>query len=194
MISRVLSFFNFTRNNETFRNVKGDVGGGDIGNHYFFSDAGDDSRPLPDDYVAIVESNEEGVFDAVGCADPKNESVAAAGEKRIYSRNSEGEIVSEVYLKNSGEIESKNENGSSKLGADGSLEYANSALSVTAGADGSFEVKNGAGGLSLRPDGTVLINGVIISPLGTITTARGVNVDTHIHIDSTGNQTTPPLI
>lgn len=182
MMSRFVSFFTTEKNKDKIPNVKADLGGGDIINQYFFSDAGDDSTPLPDDLLSYIESTETGLSEVVGCADPNNESITVAGEKRIYSRNAEGKIVAEVYLKGDGEIESKNENGSSKIGADGAIELINN--------KGEFKIK---------ADGTIVLNGVEISPEGEITkaldvkTTTGVSLVAHPHTGNLGNPTSPPI-
>jgi hypothetical protein len=87
--------------------VKVDQGGGGdnrVWDHY--ADAGEDSVPLPDDYVQSVSTEGSGRASAVGYIDPKNEGKAAAGEKRIYARDAEtGETVAEIWLKADGSIE-----------------------------------------------------------------------------------------
>ncbi len=48
-------------------------------------------------------------------------------------------------------------------------------------ADGSVIISNALGAIELKADGSVNINGAIISPLGAIQTALGRDLDTHIH-------------
>lgn len=47
-------------------------------------------------------------------------------------------------------------------------------------ADSSVIISNAIGAIELKADGSVNINGVIISPTGAIQTALGVDVDTHL--------------
>lgn len=92
IVSRVISFLS--------RETKVDRGAGDNVTARHFADPGDDSHPLPGDWCALSGAAGSGRQSAVGYYDAKNASKATAGEKRIYSRNAEGALAAEVWLKN----------------------------------------------------------------------------------------------
>ncbi|KKK61825.1 hypothetical protein LCGC14_3010450, partial [marine sediment metagenome] len=48
--------------------------------------------------------------------------------------------------------------------------------------DGSISMSTGAGSFEMRADGTVIINGLEISPNGEIKTAAGIVLGTHTHL------------
>jgi len=48
-------------------------------------------------------------------------------------------------------------------------------------ADGSAILSNAAGAIELKADGSVDINGAVISPTGEITSSAGIGMDTHVH-------------
>lgn len=82
---------------------------------------------------------------------------------------------------------------------DGTLQVNNSESSTMYGADGSVVTSNAGGSITLMTDGSVNINGVIITASGQITVpagggikgANGVSFDDHIH-DVNGNVTGKP--
>lgn len=102
-IAQLLSFARATRNGIPVSDVKCDPGGGANVTAEHASAPGDDSHPLPGDYVAIGAASGTGRETAVGYYDPKNAGVAQAGEKRIYARTPDGAVSVEVWLKKSGE-------------------------------------------------------------------------------------------
>jgi hypothetical protein len=65
-----------------------------------FSPSGDDSPALPDDKHFMVESDESGRYVSIG--NLMISQGAKAGEKILYSRDSEGAIKSKLYLKADG--------------------------------------------------------------------------------------------
>jgi hypothetical protein len=139
--------------------VQVDRGGADNRTPQHFSDAGDDSFPLPGDYVATVGQAGTGRDSAVGYIDPNNQQKATAGDKRIYARDpATGDEVVEVWLKSDGTTTVANANGSFTLAPDGSITGTN--------ANGSF---------SLQVGGDFVVNGVTIAVDGTITTPTAVN-------------------
>lgn len=147
-IAKLLSFTRVLRNGAKLSDVKLDPGGGANLTAEHFADAGDDSHPLPGDYVATVGIPRDGGQAAVGYADTINDPKAAAGEKRIYGRDaSTGAAVNEVWLK----------------------------------ADGSVMIANSNGAIELKADGSVDINGAIISVAGEVTSATGRVLSTHVH-------------
>lgn len=136
--------------------IKSDRGSGDNVTAQHFTAPGDDSRPLPGDYAALSEASGTGNQTATGYHDSKNPPKAAPGEKRIYGRNGVGAVVSEVWLKASGDV----------------------------------VISNGPGVFTMTADGSVNINGLVISPEGEVTNAKGISLSGHNHPqekDSAGN-------
>ena len=82
---------------------------------------GDDALPLPGDSAAIEDSAGAGAEQAVGYADTRNEGKAAPGEKRLYARDTTGQVVGEVWLKGDGAIVAENAGGTVTLSPDGVL-------------------------------------------------------------------------
>lgn len=118
-VSVLRSFNRAMRGLVAFTAVVVDRGGGDNRTLEHFSPPGDDSHPLPDDYVTAVEQIGTGRDSAVGYLDPSNAQKAAPGDKRIYSRTPEGELAAEVWLKNDGTIAATNGAGHFTLQPDG---------------------------------------------------------------------------
>lgn len=148
LIAILRSFTRVLRSGAKLSDVKLDSGGGANLTAENFADAGDDSHPLPGDYVAAVSIPRDGGQAAVGYADTINDPKAGPGEKRIYGRSPDtGLVVNEVWLK----------------------------------ADSSVIISNALGSIELKPDGSVDINGAIISAAGEITNASGVVLGTHTH-------------
>lgn len=188
-INLLISFTRVNRHGTDFSDVKIDPGGGALKTAEHFEDPGGDSHPLPDDYVATVQHLGAGGVSAVGYLDPVNKPKAAPGEKIIYSRNVNGVLIAELWLKADGTAILSNENGSFELRPDGSMKGANS--------NGSFELENG---------GDFLVNTVRIDTGGNITatsvTAPSIKVGVtenelaeHIHggVESGGSTTGPNL-
>lgn len=161
-LARLLSFVRTTRNGIPATDVKFNPGGGANVTGPHLAPPGDDSHPLPDDFIYAGGTSATGSEAVLGYVDPVNEPIAGAGEKRIYARDAAtGVVVAEVWLKNDGSILSSNDNGSSELQADGSILGENS--------NGSFE---------LQANGDFVVNGVTINTNGNITTAGTVNAGT----------------
>ena len=121
VIAIVQSFVRVVRNEAKISDVQVDPGGGANITAEHFSAPGDDSHPMPGDYVAISKVGGTGRTVATGYLDPLNDPVAAVGEKRSYSRDGDGAIVAEVWLKADGEITILNANGQITLKPDGSV-------------------------------------------------------------------------
>lgn len=178
LISRLLSFVRTQRNNAQISDVKLDPGGGANITAEHFAPPGDDSHPLPNDYVYSASTPQRGRFAAIGYIDTLNAPKAAAGEKRIYARNSSGAPVVEVWLKN-----------------DGTATVVNSAGQVTLSPAGSILGSNGAGSFELQAGGDFVVNGVTIAASGAVTiptslTLSGLELAGHTHAqanDSGGN-------
>ena len=158
-VGKLMAFVRAVVGETNVSDVTVDRGGEDSRTLQHFSPPGDDSFPLPGDYVATVDQAGTGRDSAVGYIDPKNQQKATAGDKRIYARDPEtGDEVVEVWLKSNGTTTVANDNGSFTLAPDGSVTGTN--------ANGSF---------SLQAGGDFVVNGVIIAVDGTITTPTALN-------------------
>ena len=121
LIAIVQSFVRVVRNEAKISDVQVDPGGGANLTAEHFSAPGDDSHPIPGDYVTISKVGGTGRMVVTGYLDPLNDPVATVGEKRIYSRDGAGDIVAEVWLKVDGEITILNANGQVTLKPDGAV-------------------------------------------------------------------------
>ena len=157
LIGRLLSFVRSESHSAAVSESKIDSGGGMNHTLQHFSDPGDDSHPLPNDYVAGLAVRPRGRHAAVGYLDPLNESKAGAGEKRIYARDAAGAAVVELFLRNDGSARLENSEGYIELEAGGDV------------------VING---FRIAIDGTATSPTQIISPLMTV---DGKELKDHIH-------------
>lgn len=157
-IGTVLEFIKETVQGITADRIKTDLGGNDIRTANYVQPANEDARPLPQDQSFNLPGPKTGSVVAVGFVDTYNESTVGPGEKRIYGRSESGEIVSEVFCKNTGEIQAKNEN----------IEFAMNP-------DGSGFIENDMGSFNLNVDGSVEINGVIIDAAGNLTVPGNIS-------------------
>jgi hypothetical protein len=151
-LARLLSFLNTTRNGAKVSDAKVNPGGGPNITAQHFSDPGDDSQPLPGDYVSLNGDSGSGRETAIGYVDPINTPKAQKGDKRIYARGPDGVAVVDVWLKNTGEAVTSNSNGS-----------------FTLSPAGAITGTNGGGSFALLADGTFNVNGVTIDPSGVVT-------------------------
>ena len=93
--------------------------GNDVQTVQYMPMAGDDSPPQIGDKVAVVPIGPAFQV-ALGIQDSVVPSVAA-GEKKFYSRDENGEIIAFVHLKTDGEITLLNANGQITLKPDGAV-------------------------------------------------------------------------
>lgn len=149
MIGIVLEFTRTERNGAKVSDVKANPGGGALLTSDHFQPPGVDANPLPGDYTLLGEVQGTGRYSAVGYLDPKNQQTSKPGEWRAYSRDASGAQVAQVWIKDDGSVLTENENGSHVLNA-----------------DGSQRSQNAGGYFNLAADGTVDINGFIITPTG----------------------------
>jgi hypothetical protein len=169
IIAKILSVVRVTQGSAKVSSVKSDMGGNTIISGEQFSSPGDDANPLPDDYVALIENARIGGVSAVGYLDPKNQNITQPGEKRIYSRDSSGNIVAEIKLANDGSIRGQNSNGFFELTSAGV--FTASSISVT---------------------GTIDAGGTISS---TSIEVNGKELDGHLHSGvTTGGSNTGPIV
>ncbi len=181
-IARVLSFVRDVANGANVSRVTVNPGGGANITADHLSPAGDDSRPLADDYCITVGTMRTGGAAVVGYIDHANPGQAGPGEKRIYARDDSGAIVCELWIK-----------------ADGSATLLNDKGSIALAGDGSVEMKNGAGSMALATSGEFDLNGVIIDSSGNITLpgmiksgAADLAIHTHAQPNDTGGDTQSP--
>ena len=176
-IAKLLSFVRLTRNEAKVNDVKVDPGGGPNVTAEHFAAAGDDSHPLPGDYVALNTDSGSGRESAIGYLDPINGPKAQPGDKRIYARNENGVVIVEIWLKNTGEATILNGNGSVTLRPDGGAITTTPGSTFDAKADGSIKGDNGSGSFELQAGGDFLVNGVTIDTSGNISTGGKLNAD-----------------
>lgn len=105
LIATLLSFVRGSVDDAQVADVAIDPGGGASVTAQHFGPAGDDAQPLPGDFVATIDGTGSGAQTAVAYLDPANAGVAAAGEKRIYSRDADGVPIAVVWLRSDGTIE-----------------------------------------------------------------------------------------
>lgn len=122
-----------------------------------FCAPGDDSPPLVTDLAAYIDAGGTGSFSSIGYIDAKNIGEAQPGEKRIYARDTGGDIVNALYLKGDGEISIVNEKATVEILPDGTVEVSNE--------NGSFKIfENGdilANKVTIDVDGNITTNGTI---------------------------------
>lgn len=120
-LAQVLSFVRSSVGGHRVTDVKSDLGGGDVVTAQHFAPAGDDSMPLSSDYEAIISLVRQRGTAVVGYIDPRSAQTAGAGEKRIYSRDSSGSQVAQVWLKSDGQIVLNNSSGMITMAANGTI-------------------------------------------------------------------------
>lgn len=121
VIAKILSFTRTVKSGENAADVKADPGGGDNLTGEHFSSPGDDSHPLENDTVFLVDTVGDGNKNAVGYMDTKNIPKSDVGEKRIYARDGSGAMVAEIWLKKTGSIVIDNGSGSVELEPSGDI-------------------------------------------------------------------------
>jgi len=179
VIARVLSTLRVVRDGVSRLDVKTDPGGGANITPEHFSPAGDDSAPLPADFLGGIPVQGTGRFIASGYVDPLNPGIALDGEVRRYARNEAGAIVSSVHLFRDGSIELV-----SVVGGNG----------LRIGGDGAIRGFNSAGSFQLAANGDFDVNGAKIDANGEVTNAAGIVLGTHVHTPGTflGDSTAIP--
>lgn len=170
-IAKILSFIRNPVNDINKTDVKLNPDGGSNINAQHFSSPGDDAFPLNTDFVVTTKVQGEGKEAAIGYADPKNAPKTSSGEKRIYSRDVNGDEIAEIWLKNDGTIEIANQNGSVKINTDGTIEIISpTIIDITAP--------------TINLTGTVVVTGTIaatsIATTGDVV-ANGKSLETHTH-------------
>lgn len=175
-VAEVIAFERVTdENGAHVGEVKTDPGGESLTVVEHFADCGDDSPPLPGDFVALDDSVGTGGEKSGGYLDVRNPGKAAPGEKRIYGRNPSGATVAEIWIKGSGAIVIESVAGSFR---------------VTFGEDGKLEITGNE----------VTINGVVIDSSGNLkapgevsanNASAPVKLSTHMHPTAMGPSSAP---
>jgi len=195
-IARVLSFVRAVRDGGKVSDVTVNPGGEANIRTDHFADSGDDSFPLDIDYCATVGDRGSKGADGftVGYADVTSDKKAEKGEKRIYSRDADGNVVAEAWLKNDGEIVITNFAGMQTFFPDGKITNTNGTGFHTIYPDGRILSMNGNGFIDLKANGDVDINGCIINTSGNVITASGTDLDDHDHggVEPGSGNTGPP--
>lgn len=104
LIGRIIEFFKKDVNGINTPNVDADTGGDIVKTASYYSTSGDDSPPLADDAIAMVQAGPSGLWVNLGVLDLINESTANPGERILYARDVSGEIKCRIYLHNDGKI------------------------------------------------------------------------------------------
>lgn len=170
MIGVILNFI--PSPDQTVDQVEVDLGGEDTLTVDYLMPAGEDSQPLPGDWVQLVKGKGTGKYSAVAYVDLSNPRDAAQGEKRMYARMPEGAVVSNIDMINNGRVQIRNENGT-----------------IVLFDTGQIDLQNANGFIRLLQDGTVNINGVTIAPDSAITGPNGLllnNRQVHDHDHNAG--------
>lgn len=84
--------------------IKLSRGGGANATADHYGPSGDDSPPLPGDFAHSSAGPGSGQEQITGYHDPRNPGVALPGEKRLYVRDEDGEIVGTIWMKRDGTI------------------------------------------------------------------------------------------
>ena len=174
LIGLVLQTISAVRNGVSIRDVKLGLGGGNNVTGEEFSSSGDDSPPLENDNVLAVAIEQTGRVAVVGYVDTQNAPLANNGERRLYSRDSSGEIRAVIWLRNDGSISLSNENGEMSIAEDGALSLQNENGAMSMDANGTINLN----GVTIDPDGTMDINGVGISSSGAVDVPASLKVAT----------------
>lgn len=118
----VRSFQRRTLRGANLSQVKVDLGGGRLQTADHFAAAGDDSQPLAGDLAIVVSKVGAGRLSVVGYADTASTPRAAPGDKRLYSRDSDGANVAEVWIKSDGSVIISNDSGAVTLAPSGEVD------------------------------------------------------------------------
>jgi len=182
LITKLLSFVRAVRNGANVSLAVVDRGGVDIVSPLHFSPPGDDSYPIPGDYVQyiLIRGTRRGMV--AGYIDPQNGQKAGPGEKRIYARpGSQGASVVELWLKSDGTAVLSNAAGSVTLSPSGQIESKNGACTFTLSASGSIGGQNGGGSFLLAESGEFQCNGARITTSGEVVSSNNKHLGTHTH-------------
>ena len=141
--------------------------GDDVQTVQYMPMAGDDAPPMIGDLVAVIPIG-PAFRVALGVRDSVVPSVAA-GEKKIYSRDANGDIIASCHLKADGGIDFVNAAASVAISASGDINASNADASVVINAGGVVDIANATGAGQLKVDGSWDLNGALIDIVGNLT-------------------------
>ena len=194
------------------REVKIDLGAGNIVTADHTDSVGTDCPPVVDDYAVLAPLPGAGSYAVVSYAVVTAEFLAAPGERRTYSRDTEGVIAAQTFLKQDGNVEITTGPNSFIMKKDGSVDITTENATVSIKPAGDVELSNdGGGSVKLLASGVINLNGVTIDTSGNLIsptkitspiviantsllagTGPAIEMVTHIHTDSQAGPTTGP--
>lgn len=118
------------RGGETFSEATATGTGGATSTAQYFQPTGEDSQPLPGDYLVTLGGRGAGAA-VVGCKDSKVTHQAGPGEVRRYARKANGDQAVELWLKANGSAIIRNSKGAIVLNADGSVNINGATISAS---------------------------------------------------------------
>jgi hypothetical protein len=159
--AQVISVERTTEEGSHVVNVKVDPGSGNTVTAEYVAPPGDDSLPLPGDFVALVPIEGEGREQAVGYTDPKNLGKSANGEIRRYARKSDGTPTAHIWMKNDGSI---------------LIECLSSDVPITIHSTGTLSLLSDADDIRLGQGGSQIatVDSIVVSSLDVATIATAM--------------------
>lgn len=160
-----------------------------------FTSAGEDAAPLKDDYALSVPVLRNGGAASSGFFDPVNEPLAEPGERRVYSRDQNGQITSTIWQRNDGTVEIENAEVTIVVSPNGNIDITTSGT-VTANISGDMNATvNGTTNLTCpttNVDGDVNCTGTITADVDVI--GGGISLKSHLTTGVTpgGGTSGPP--
>lgn len=103
LITEILGVTRTDEDGAPVEDIQIDAGGGANVTARHVAPPGDDSPPLAGDKAFVVEGPQTGSEVAVGYLDGAAKQ-AAPGEKRVYARDSSGNVVAHVWIKGNGDV------------------------------------------------------------------------------------------
>lgn len=177
-IGKIKKFTRETVNGVKFPKLTVDPGTTNNFTAELFTTAGDDAQPMSDDRVISVENHREGGQSVVGSIDTKNAGITKPGEKRIYSRRENGDVMCEVYLTNDGSIEVTSPVAKIRLDRSGSVRMINDQGEIQLGGSGDISLNGPLNNIEMSADGTITLGKVSIDLFGNIVTPGTYNGQT----------------
>jgi len=104
LIGTVLEFVRTLVQGRHVAETKFDPGGEPNLTAEHFAPPGDDAHPLRDDKLFAAQAPGSGAYAVVGYIDTRNAGTAGPGEKRLYARDDDGNVVGVLYLTSGGPI------------------------------------------------------------------------------------------
>lgn len=111
LIGRLVDFITRSRGGQQYGEATARSIGDTTLTAQHFGAPGEDARPLPGDSVIMVQGPTSGSRAAVGYAAAGEQRQAAAGERRTFARNAQGETVSQIWQYADGRVVITNQGG-----------------------------------------------------------------------------------